>query len=164
MKGPARPRLKAGPVDADRRGMSDTRNPPPGWYADGVTVGAVRWFDGQRWTEHVQVQAPPAPYGQVPSPHAPAGHPPVPGVGADPSDAVHWLIPTGRSWQSIASGYLGLVGLVLWPAAPFAVWTGAVALRRARDGGHGRGRAVFGIVAGVAGSVIGVLVLVNALR
>jgi hypothetical protein len=33
---------------------------PPGWYDDGH--GAMRWWDGTRWTEHVAAQdAPPAP-------------------------------------------------------------------------------------------------------
>lgn len=31
---------------------------PAGWYPDGR--GATRWWDGERWTEHVQPQAPPA--------------------------------------------------------------------------------------------------------
>lgn len=31
---------------------------PAGWYPDGR--GATRWWDGERWTEHVQPQTPPA--------------------------------------------------------------------------------------------------------
>lgn len=92
----------------------------------------------------------PEPFVQWPTPTSAAS------AGSDPHDVMHWILPVGRSWQSIASGYLGLIGLVLWPLAPVAVWFGFWALRRARDGGHGRGRAIFGIVTGLIGMAIGV--------
>lgn len=46
---------------------------PPGWYADPHESGGVqqRWWDGSRWTEHVQAGTPPAP------PPQPAGFAPV---------------------------------------------------------------------------------------
>lgn len=82
-------------------------------------------------------------------------------IGAHPSSVVHWLLPTGRSWQSILAGYLGLVGLLVWPLAPFAVGFGVWALRRGMVGGHGRGRAVFAIVAGFAGTALGAWALIS---
>ncbi|MDZ8276842.1 DUF2510 domain-containing protein [Microbacterium aquimaris] len=46
---------------------------PPGWYDDGH--GALRWWDGLQWTEHVHVpeqpQAAPAPEQAAPVPEAP---------------------------------------------------------------------------------------------
>ncbi|GAB2622053.1 hypothetical protein Aab01nite_76840 [Paractinoplanes abujensis] len=74
---------------------------------------------------------------------------------------MHWLLPTGRSWQSIAAGYLGLVGLVVWVLGPFALGLGIWAVvRSAREPGvHGRGRAVFGIVAGAIGTLMTLVVL-----
>lgn len=49
---------------------------PPGWYDDGS--GSQRWWDGLRWTEHVQSVGPAAPLGHA-VPPAPLGHaaPPV---------------------------------------------------------------------------------------
>ncbi|GEA87056.1 DUF2510 domain-containing protein [Cellulomonas cellasea] len=85
------------------------------------------------------------------------------GIGRGPSDVVHWLLPTGRSWQSIVAGYLGLFALVLWPVAPFSLALGVWALVRAQHGGHGRGRAVFAIVAGLLGVVVGVAFLTGFL-
>ena len=83
----------------------------------------------------------------------------VSALGAHPGDPVHWLVPTGRSWQSIAAGYLGLFSILLFPA-PFAVALGVWALRVSqRDGSHGRGRAVFGIVTGGLGT-LGLLAIV----
>ena len=79
--------------------------------------------------------------------------------GADPHNPLHWVVPLGRSWQSIVAGYLGLIGLLVWPLAPLAVGLGVWAMVRARSGGHGRGRAVFAIIAGVLGTALGVLVL-----
>lgn len=81
--------------------------------------------------------------------------------GNDPHDALHWIVPLGRSWQSIVAGYLGLVGIVLWPLAPVAAGLGIWAIVKARSGGHGRGRAVFAIVAGLAGTAFGVLFLLS---
>lgn len=85
------------------------------------------------------------------------------GVGREPSDVVHWLLPTGRSWQSIVAGYLGLLALFLWPLAPFSLALGVWALVRGQHGGHGRGRAVFAIVAGLLGVVLGIAFLTGAL-
>lgn len=78
-----------------------------------------------------------------------------------PESGVHWLVPVGRSWQSIVAGYLGLIGLLVWVLAPVAVGFGVWALRLARRGGHGSGRAVFAIIAGVVGTVVGVYVLLT---
>ncbi len=100
----------------------------------------------------------PQPFVQWPTPTSAAS------AGSDPHDAMHWIVPVGRSWQSIASGYLGLIGLVLWLVAPVAVWFGIWALRRARDGGHGRGRAIFGIVTGLIGMAIGVSFVLASMR
>jgi uncharacterized protein YxjI len=35
--------------------------PPPAWYPDPAGGGALRWWDGQGWTDHVQHAAPPPP-------------------------------------------------------------------------------------------------------
>ncbi len=133
--------------------------PVDGWAPDGGSA---------QWQPSPMPFAPPAgPGGWAGQPGRASGPAPEPFVqwptptsaasaGSDPQDVMHWILPVGRSWQSIASGYLGLIGLVLWPVAPVAVWFGFWALRRARDGGHGRGRAIFGIVTGLIGMAIGV--------
>src|SRR5260370_12180745 len=83
---------------------------------------------------------------------------------ASGGEAVKWLIRIGRSGWAVASGYLGL--LACFPFVGFAfgilaVITGILALRHTKMNPKmgGRGRAIFGIVAGaIAGLVNGVLV------
>ena len=108
-----------------------------------------RYWDGAQWTGHI------APITAAP---APSDH--------GPATAEHWLIPVGRSWQSITAGYLGFLCLVIWfvPVLGFAVEIataalGVWALRLAKQGGHGRGRAVFGIVCAGLGFVGSILAL-----
>jgi len=81
-----------------------------------------------------------------------------------PSDAVHWMLPVGRSWQSITAGYVGLLALGIWVLGPVAIWLGIWAIRKARTGGHGRGRAVFAIVTGTLGTLFMALFLVMNAR
>jgi hypothetical protein len=75
--------------------------------------------------------------------------------------AMRLLLPVGRSLWAIASGYLGLLSLLCFPA-PFALFTGIMAVREIRRDPkkHGMGRAVFGIVMGTLGSLGLILFLV----
>jgi hypothetical protein len=125
---------------------------PPGWYDDRVTPGMVRWFDGTAWTPHTAPVPPPAGAWQAA---------PTPGLGSSPSDALHWLVPVGRSWQSVVAGYVGIVALFFWALGPVAILLGVLALRKAQHGGHGSGRAVFALVAGGLASVAGLFYLVT---
>jgi hypothetical protein len=125
----------------------------PGWYDDRATPGVLRWFDGLGWTAHTMPLAQPAVVAWPPAPaHADAGT----------DAALQWILPVGRSWQSITAGYVGLFALVIWPIAPVSILLGVLGLRRARTGGHGSGRSWFAVIAGVAGCVFGILYLASA--
>jgi len=125
------------------------------------------------WGEPQPGYAPQTAYGRqsayAPQPgHAPQrGYGTHPGYGAEPqyapyasgrtdgpSSPVHWMLPVGRSWQSIVAGYLGIFSLVIWVLGPLSIAFGVWALVRAGSGGHGRGRAVTGIVGGAIGTLI----------
>lgn len=129
--------------------------PPPGWYQDPTAAAQLRYFDGVGWTEHT------AP--QLPTPPMAYGQPPVANMaGAHPNDVVHWLLPTGRTWQSIVAGYVALFALVIWILGPVALYFGLWALyASARGGGHGRGRAIFAVVVGVLSTIWAVLFLLG---
>lgn len=115
----------------------------PGWYPDPWQPWQFRWFDGYQWTPHV------------------SGAPPVP-EGLHPDSAAHWLLPLGRSWQAITAGYLGLLSIVVVFLGPFAIGFGVWGLMVAnKQGSHGRGRCVFGIVAGLWGTVITLVLFAN---
>jgi hypothetical protein len=151
-------------------------SPAQGWYPDPTHPGLLRWFDGTTWTEQTVPAALGQPATPVMSGHAgaplrsrvglsvvPGGSitplsaqpvPPAawrrpPGVGAAPSDAAHWLLPLGRTWQSIVAGYVALFATVLWILGPVALGFGIAALRASAAGrGHGRGRAWFAVIVG----------------
>jgi hypothetical protein len=118
---------------------------PPGWYGDPQLPGTLRYFDGMAWTHHVAGQ--PAPFVSG----YPAGQPQP---GGQPTDPLHWIVPLGRTWQSIAAGYVALFATVLWFLGPVALGLGVWALRASRQGGgRGRGRAGFAVIVGVLSSV-----------
>ena len=128
----------------DRNGAMST--PPAGWYPDPAMEQTQRYWDGTQWTHHIA----PITAAPVPSDHGPA-------------TAEHWLVPVGRSWQSIVAGYMGFMALVAavfgYAGVVFGLLTvgmGAWALSVARAGGHGRGRAIFGIVCGLIAMAVGV--------
>lgn len=113
-----------------------------GWYADPYAQGVMRFYDGAAWTSHVAPAQPPA------------------GCGSSPSDPVHWLVPTGRTWQSVTAGYVALFAVVLWFLGPVALWLGIWGLRASASKGlHGRGRAVFAIVVGAFSSLAALAVV-----
>jgi hypothetical protein len=77
----------------------------------------------------------------------------APDIGDDP--AIRMLLPVGRSGWAIASGYLGLISVLLI-SAPFALLTGILAIREMRrdPSKHGMGRAIFGVVMGAIGTLV----------
>ena len=63
---------------------ADVTTTPPNWYPDPHNDAVVRWWDGQRWTEHVQPAAAPAAPPTPAQSQAQAGVPvPVEGAQAD---------------------------------------------------------------------------------
>ena len=81
-----------------------------------------------------------------------------------PADVVHWMLPVGRSWQSITAGYVGLLSLGIWVLGPVAIWLGIWAIQKASTGGHGRGRAIFAMVTGTLAMLFMALFLVSTSR
>jgi hypothetical protein len=150
--------------------MTITTGVPAGWYGDPQEpISSLRYWNGSAWTEHVapRAQVAPSPQGysfpgqgwpqQPPAPYGSA-----PGMGEEPSDVMHWVVPTGRSWQTIASGYLGLISLFTFFPGPFAIVLGVLGLRAAsQQGSHGRIRAIFGIVSGSIGTFIAIVVVIS---
>jgi hypothetical protein len=80
-------------------------------------------------------------------------------LGDDPG--IRMLLPVGRSGWAIAAGYLGLISVLCIPA-PLALIAGILAIREMRRNPkkHGMGRAVFGIVMGLLGTLGLALILV----
>lgn len=63
--------------------MTTSDGPRAGWYGDGVTPGAERWFDGRAWTEHLR----PAPGAAGPAPRQHVAGPSTAQHAAGPSAA-----------------------------------------------------------------------------
>ena len=78
------------------------------------------------------------------------------------------LLPVGRSGWAIAAGYLGLFGLLVLPA-PLALITAIIALidiqksKNTTAPKHGMGRAIFGLIVGIIGTLLLLLALINIL-
>jgi len=73
-----------------------------------------------------------------------------------PDRALDWLIPVRRSGLSIAAGYVSLVSIFVWIAAPIGVVLGILALRDLKRQPHllGKGRAWFAIVFGASVTLV----------
>ena len=77
------------------------------------------------------------------------------------------LLPVGRSGWAIAAGYLGLFGLLIFPA-PIALIVSLIAIRdiqkgkKAGETKRGMGRAIFGLIVGVLGTALIVIAVTGA--
>ena len=83
-----------------------------------------------------------------------AAPPPPPSARLEDNVAMRFLLPVGRSGWAVAAGYLGLFS-VCPILAPIAVVVSIVALRdlKINPKKFGKGRAIFGLVMGLLGSV-----------
>jgi hypothetical protein len=82
----------------------------------------------------------------------PACAPPPP---IEESAAIRMLLPIGRSGWAIAAGYAGLFAVLAFPA-PIALILGIIAIRdiKRHPKRHGMGRAIFGLVMGILGTLL----------
>jgi hypothetical protein len=89
--------------------------------------------------------------------------PRVPSKALGDDAGMRMLLPVGRSFWAIASGYFGLFSILLI-FAPFALITGILAVLDIKKNPEkfGMGRAVFGIVMGALFSLLLLMVLVNS--
>ncbi len=137
--------------------MSDPQQPstPPGWYPDGQ--GSQRWWDGVRWTDHVQPAAPPI------SPAEPAAPPAPAATGFDPNQTVVAPPRGGQTPPGAAPGTPPGTPQGAPQGTPLGTPWGAPPWQAPYAGTQGRGRgkgAVIGVVAGIAVlAVVGLVVL-----
>jgi len=73
---------------------------------------------------------------------------------------LRWVLPVGRSPWAIAAGYLGIFSILL-VFGPLAIGAGILGLREMerKPHLHGKGRALFGIIAGSLATFVLVLLL-----
>lgn len=130
--------------------------------AETVASNDLCWAEGMaEWKpihEIIQRSAnvpPPLPLpNQIAQPAHPAPHQ---SIGDDAG--IRMLLPVGRSGWAIAAGYLGLFGLAIVPA-PLALIISIIAIidiRKSKNTGkpkHGMGRAVFGLIVGIIGTLV----------
>jgi hypothetical protein len=132
-----------------REGMSQwaTANSIPNLFPPGIAPPPL------------PISRPPAHTAPPPLGYARPAPPPDPGATA----GMRWLLPVGRSGWAIAAGYLGLLSVLVIPA-PLALITGILALvdMRRHPQRHGMGRAIFGLLMGIFGTV-GLALLLFAL-
>lgn len=121
----------------------------PGWYADPSGPGALRYWDGAAWTQHVQPvpAAPVAPAPTYPPQAFPYYAPAVPAKNSKATSALVW----------------GIVSIVINPfALPsiLAIVFGAQGrrvaeqLEAAGQPNSGRSRATSGLVVGIVGAAL----------
>jgi hypothetical protein len=81
-----------------------------------------------------------------------------------PGTVLHWVVPVGRSWQSVVAGYLAVFSIIIWILGPAALGMGVWALARARrEKARGTGRAVFAVVAGSSSTLAMMILLLRAM-
>jgi hypothetical protein len=123
-----------------------------------------QWQAAQYATDFFGAPATPPPPLPPQSPYAPPGAHAPPGAWAQPypppqplgeNAGVRMLLPVGRSGWAIAAGYLGLFS-VLGCFAPISIIVSIIAIRdiKTHPDRHGMGRAVFGLVMGILGSIL----------
>ena len=90
--------------------------------------------------------------------------PPQQSMGDD--SGMRLLLPVGRSGWAIIAGYLGLFGLVIFPA-PLALIASLIAIwdiRKSQNSPrpkYGMGRAIFGLIVGIVGTAILVMLMLT---
>jgi hypothetical protein len=125
------------------------------------------WCDGMpQWGPAANVTGlfPP---GSVPPPMsaAPIGYyapqPGHPGADIGQDVGLRMLLPVGRSGWAIAAGYLGLLSFLVLPA-PLALIVSIIAIRdiKKHPERHGMGRAIFGLIMGILGTLVVLLYVV----
>jgi hypothetical protein len=135
-----------------------------GWFPDPAARHAQRYFDGERWTEHVatttgQMTTDPiwlaAPPPVVDAPPGPPSFPTGYAAGPPPYPPMQpYLMPIRRTNElAIASLILGIVWLC-WVGSVLAVVFGHIAINQIKASQgmqEGRGMAIAGLVLGYLG-------------
>jgi hypothetical protein len=120
------------------------------------TDGMPQWLPACQVPGLFEVKSPPPlpPMQSIPfASAAPPMYAPPQDLGQ--SAGMRMLLPVGRSGWAIAAGYLGLFSFLILPA-PIALIFSIVAIRdiKQHPESHGLGRAVFGLIMGIGGSVV----------
>jgi hypothetical protein len=167
--------VQQGPVSTAelQRMLASGQLPPvtPVWRE-----GMGTWLPATNVEGLLPQMAPPPPsappgYGQgypqypqgYPQQAAPLGYmsPQQPASAGDDA-GLRWLVPVGRSIWAIAAGYLGLFSFIIFPA-PLALIVSVVAVARLKRNPqlHGWGRAIFGLIMGILGTIVLGIMLIS---
>ena len=108
----------------------------------------------------------PPPQTEINAPPQMHEYPRVQGQPVDANnDPLRFVIPVNPSAWAVAAGYAGIIGILL-PLAPIAIILGLVALKdlKKNPGKTGKGRAVFGIVAGTACTLFLIFIIITVMN